>query len=1057
MKLLIKSDLVNDGNEYVPLDIDEDPGLILSTNQPLEFKFGLSFKTYPVTLMNTPKNNLLLKNLFNKNIQRPVEFSDIYMVIDNIYFKSVLYITNFNNFGARGQITSSAGYIWYLLQNKHLRDFDYSKYEHNLTYENVTDQNLFDRDIIYDFIYRGKGVYDDQIMKNVDVVERRPAIRLKSLLEVIFEDYNVIQKVWDEDRYENIYITPTGQDLLVSDDWYANSYIDNIVELDSQETYGNTNLTNISGINTYWFKKWWNMENGLENIYTGNTFTYVASETASYRFAGRLKGNYTISSNTPGYWRNRSISVFIVKTKLDNTTETYTFNINSLPNLFTSFIDEDYDITFDSKLIHLEKDESISIEIKYENREFNASNDPIIPPQTQTILGYYDDASYFKVNPFPHKGWNSLITGDDIIPDMRVNELMTTLLTNFNIEFYYNFETQTIYLQNRYVYPPPYFDITDKVNESSYSVDLKRPPQNYFFGYTKDDNDFFFDQEVQLKFRDDGNLFIDNEEDSTIFDVSNSFSYNMVRLSDPKIIQMTTEEEIYTTRFNPRLMYFNGFGNWEYTLHSAGIINPTTSSETQIPYFSTIYNGETLSFNNKLGNIGIYEKYYNSNIDRLLEGNVVEVDLFVDEHFLSDIYFLTGRDFRAVYYIDTPGIQGYYQIVNMEKKEDYIYRTKLFRDSNYNFDTSIDPPTPSQGDWNDDWNDDWGSVQVRSGNGVKFTYQTTSSEQVVSFQTLSEDYSTPHGFSVDWGDGSELTYQGTSNETISRTIQTPGIYEMEIKGNLKSVNFEFPNIRILDILSWGEVGAFDGIINWRFEGQQFTDYSATDVPNFLPNSSMERMFYQSNFNFEINYWETAIENVKNMDFLFYATPFNQPLSIWITTNVESMESTFELSPFNQILNTWGISNVKSTKNMFKESPFNNWIGDGGWTSIETMSGMFQQTTFNMNIGGWELGSNIRDVSYMFAQSSFNYGIFWGGIFNIENFEGMFAFNGSFNGDITGWNTSSALNMDGMFIETTSFNRNLTNWCVVNIPTEPVNFSTGSALDPSNKPLWGTCP
>ena len=42
-------------------------------------------------------------------------------------------------------------------------------------------------------------------------------------------------------------------------------------------------------------------------------------------------------------------------------------------------------------------------------------------------------------------------------------------------------------------------------------------------------------------------------------------------------------------------------------------------------------------------------------------------------------------------------------------------------------------------------------------------------------------------------------------------------------------------------------------------------------------------------------------------------------------------------------------------------------------------------------------------------------------------------------------------------DATSFNQNISNWCVTNIGSEPCNFSIGSPLTESNKPVWGTCP
>lgn len=63
---------------------------------------------------------------------------------------------------------------------------------------------------------------------------------------------------------------------------------------------------------------------------------------------------------------------------------------------------------------------------------------------------------------------------------------------------------------------------------------------------------------------------------------------------------------------------------------------------------------------------------------------------------------------------------------------------------------------------------------------------------------------------------------------------------------------------------------------------------------------------------------------------------------------------------------------------------------------------------------------------------------------------------SFNQDIGSWNVSSVINMNNLF-RNTPFNQDLTSWCVEQIPSEPTDFATGSALTTANKPNWGaTC-
>ena len=48
-------------------------------------------------------------------------------------------------------------------------------------------------------------------------------------------------------------------------------------------------------------------------------------------------------------------------------------------------------------------------------------------------------------------------------------------------------------------------------------------------------------------------------------------------------------------------------------------------------------------------------------------------------------------------------------------------------------------------------------------------------------------------------------------------------------------------------------------------------------------------------------------------------------------------------------------------------------------------------------------------------------------------------------------------MFSMFNSADNFNQDLSGWCVSNIPSEPSDFTTNSALTEANKPIWGTCP
>ena len=77
--------------------------------------------------------------------------------------------------------------------------------------------------------------------------------------------------------------------------------------------------------------------------------------------------------------------------------------------------------------------------------------------------------------------------------------------------------------------------------------------------------------------------------------------------------------------------------------------------------------------------------------------------------------------------------------------------------------------------------------------------------------------------------------------------------------------------------------------------------------------------------------------------------------------------------------------------------------------------------------------------------------------HMTNFDDMFTGAKTFNDpNVAKWNMKNAITAARMFKDT-GFNQNLTRWCVSNLKTEPLEFSSGAPLTPSNKPVWGTCP
>ncbi len=258
-----------------------------------------------------------------------------------------------------------------------------------------------------------------------------------------------------------------------------------------------------------------------------------------------------------------------------------------------------------------------------------------------------------------------------------------------------------------------------------------------------------------------------------------------------------------------------------------------------------------------------------------------------------------------------------------------------------------------------------------------------------------EEHGASMNATIDWGDG-EVT-NVSQGGTYLHTYAEDGVYKALIYGEFTSLG------------TWYEEGEH---IWWEIEDERTKLVEVRRISNDVK-------FYLGTF------WAAS-----NLEFVPRRIP----------GGAKEFVSTFEsASNFNHPnIKHWDMSDATTIRRMFRGAlSFNQDINDWDVSRVTDMEATFRfARDFNGDITDWETG-NVTNMRWMFTIASTGSSVF--------------------NQDISGWDVSNVTDMREMFAYSEAFNQNLSGWCVENIEEEPNLFATGSALEPENYPIWGTCP
>jgi hypothetical protein len=671
MELLIKK-----GTTFHNIDIQADAGLIITANNPFEFTFGKSFKTYTIQILNTGNNNQVLDNLFYKHYDETLKYEDVYIKIDGVYLRCILKVNKITGFYAEATAISSSGLLWDGLRSKNLKnDFDWSAYDHTLNTTNALNNSLFSGDVLYDFVNRGRGVSAPGT-RNFDLAELQPAIRAKAIIDKIFSGYTVNQNVWSSAEYEAIYLLFCQAFSRNTEEWKETAAVYGQNDADIAIT---ATVEQDLSTNTVWFADWISEIDGDMSVNASKTYRYTVPETGAYKVDLRLTLTFNIENDDSNSYSfiNRHYIARVKELNSDGSLSRilHSKRVNLADASYINF-SETREFTLDTKTVSVQSGKIIEIEIYYKNSVSLGS-------VNQSASASAGELDFVRVTPWQWYGQGDSVPGEYVVPDMTVQDFLTALYRMFNIEFYFSDETKQIYMQNRSTATLSVYDITDLILTDTGEIETEADPKNLRFGFVEDQKDTQRNYYNRIG-GSDGSYFSDNGSPEEI-NLSIPFAFNFY-VPGTSIIS-TKEGGDYSTDNVQRISYYNGTTSYSWTLEAA---NPAASGDTVTPSsllqtvrrdFSNEYGTSyTLDYSDRTGEDGIFTRFYADLDERLKNQKVLELNMIVNADLLSSMYFVTGKDLRAVYYLGIEGIRGYYQIVELEKIQGNIYKALLYND-----------------------------------------------------------------------------------------------------------------------------------------------------------------------------------------------------------------------------------------------------------------------------------------------------------------------------------------------------------------------------------------
>jgi surface protein len=377
--------------------------------------------------------------------------------------------------------------------------------------------------------------------------------------------------------------------------------------------------------------------------------------------------------------------------------------------------------------------------------------------------------------------------------------------------------------------------------------------------------------------------------------------------------------------------------------------------------------------------------------------------------------------------------------------------------------------------------------------GFKFTILGSSFaiglENTIGGETMIYD------FTVDWGDGNSDRITSYNDSGLSHTYSGSSTYEIEITGSCPNLALGLTGpqsshrSKVRSITQWGNCGFTN--LNSAFYDCYNMVLALTDTPNFTGVTDIRWMFVECrSITTGAEGWNFSTGSFTSMRYLFdHCDNFNSDCSGWNTTGITDMQGLFNYCQnfnndisgldtsavtnmsfmffFCDIFNHASIVNLDTSActNFDRMLSFAQALNQdiSGWTipttlGPVTMVGMFNSCDdFNQIVDTWDV-SQVTNMSEMFQDAfAFNQDFPTWDTGNVTDMSYMFNASfgtsfGVFNGNITGFDTSSVTTMRKMLHNCNEFNHDISGWDITSLTTAQDFMSNGTAFTTANYDL-----